>query len=142
MRKIEVDPDSAGVNRLFLNNEPLFQYGPLDQGWWPDGLYTPPSDAAWKYDIEVTKKLGMNMARKHVKVEHPRFYYWADRMGLLVWQDMPSGNFGKGGDEGRANFERELAGQWSSLAIIRRSSCGCRSTRAGDSMTHRGMSIC
>ncbi len=90
MRKTEVKKDEKGVNRLFLNGKPLFQFGPLDQGWWPDGLYTPPCDAALKYDIEVAKKLGMNMCRKHVKVEHARFYYWADKMGLLVWQDIPS----------------------------------------------------
>ena len=74
-----------------LNNKPLFQLGPLDQGLWPDGLYTAPTDAALKYDIEMTKKLGFNMARKHVKVEPDRWYYWCDKLGLLVWQDMPSG---------------------------------------------------
>src|SRR4029079_8711551 len=68
-----------------------FQLGPLDQGWWPDGLYTAPTDAALKSDIETTKKLGFNMARKHVKVEPDRWYYWCDKLGLIVWQDMPSG---------------------------------------------------
>ncbi len=92
MRKIEVAKDDQGVNRLFLNNEPLFQYGPLDQGWWPDGLYTAPTDEALKYDIEITKELGFNMCRKHVKVEPARWYYWCDKLGLLVWQDMPSGD--------------------------------------------------
>ncbi|MCB9857493.1 MAG: hypothetical protein H6818_17565 [Phycisphaerales bacterium] len=91
-RSIEVREDSAGVNRLFLNGEALFQYGPLDQGWWPDGLYTAPSDEALKYDLEITKRLGFNMVRKHVKVEPARWYYWCDKMGLLVWQDMPSGD--------------------------------------------------
>ncbi|RIK75551.1 MAG: beta-galactosidase [Planctomycetota bacterium] len=91
-RKIEFRKDDAGHNRLFLNNKPLFQYGPLDQGWWPDGLYTAPTDEALAYDIEVTKKLGMNMCRKHVKVEPARWYYHCDRLGLLVWQDMPSGD--------------------------------------------------
>ncbi|QEH36736.1 Beta-glucuronidase [Aquisphaera giovannonii] len=94
LRKIEVRRDSQDVLRLFLNNEPLFQYGPLDQGWWPDGLYTAPTDEALKYDIEVTKQLGFNMARKHVKVEPDRWYYWCDKLGLLVWQDMPSGDSG------------------------------------------------
>ena len=70
---------------------PGFQYGTLDQGFWPDGLYTAPTDEALRYDIEVTKKLGFNMARKHVKVEPARWYYWCDRLGLLVWQDMPNG---------------------------------------------------
>jgi hypothetical protein len=92
MRKIEVEKDKEGINRLQLNNEVLFQFGPLDQGWWPDGLYTAPTDEALKYDIEVTKKLGMNMARKHVKVEPDRWYYWCDKLGLMVWQDMPSGD--------------------------------------------------
>lgn len=91
LRKIEVKKDERGVNRLFLNGEVLFQYGPLDQGWWPDGLYTAATDEALKYDIEVTKRLGFNMIRKHVKVEPARWYYWCDKLGVLVWQDMPSG---------------------------------------------------
>jgi hypothetical protein len=107
MRKIEVAKDDQGILRLMLNDEPLFQYGPLDQGWWPDGLYTPPTDEAMKYDVEMTKKFGMNMARKHVKVEPARWYYWCDKLGLLVWQDMPSGSFG-GDDDSRANYRREL----------------------------------
>ena len=92
-----------------LNNKPLFQFGPLDQGWWPDGLYTAPTDEALRYDIEVTKQLGFNMARKHVKVEPARWYYWADRLGLLVWQDMPSTSLrGTRPAESAAQFEREL----------------------------------
>jgi len=92
MRKIAVAKDANGVNRLCLNNEPAFLFGPLDQGWWPDGLYAAPTDEALRYDIEVTKKLGFNMARKHVKVEPQRWYYWCDKLGLLVWQDMPNGD--------------------------------------------------
>ncbi len=115
LRKIGVAKDDAGVNRLFLNNKPLFQLGPLDQGWWPDGLYTAPSDAALKYDLEMTKKLGFNMCRKHVKVEPERWYYWCDKLGLLVWQDMPSGDQYIGPNdpdpirsaESEANFLRE-----------------------------------
>ena len=107
MRKIEIRKDDQGVNRLFLNNHALFQYGPLDQGWWPDGLYTPPSDAALKHDVEMTKKFGMNMARKHVKVELDRWYYWCDKLGLLVWQDMPS-TTAKPGEIDAAAFRREL----------------------------------
>ena len=99
MRKIEVQKDEDGFNRLFLNNKPLFQLGPLDQGWWPDGLYTAPTDAALRYDIEVTKQLGFNMCRKHVKVEPPRWYYWCDKLGLLVWQDMPNGDGHIGRDQ-------------------------------------------
>ncbi|WP_210417964.1 glycoside hydrolase family 2 protein [Bythopirellula goksoeyrii] len=107
LRKIEVRKDDMGINRLFLNNEELFQYGPLDQGWWPDGLYTPPTDEAIKFDIEKTKQFGMNMARKHTKVESARWYYWCDKLGLLVWQDMPSGDADKT-DESKANYRREL----------------------------------
>jgi len=106
MRKIEIKKDEAGINRLFLNNKPLFQYGPLDQGWWPDGLYTAPTDEALKYDIEVLKKLGCNMLRKHVKVEPARLYYWCDKLGLMVWQDMPNGN--NKSDADKKQFEVEL----------------------------------
>jgi len=91
IRTISVQRDQAGVNRLFLNGKALFQYGLLDQGWWPDGLYTAPTDEALASDIETTKRLGFNMIRKHVKVEPARWYYHADRLGVLVWQDMPSG---------------------------------------------------
>lgn len=90
MRKVEMRKDAAGFNRIFLNGAPQFVIGPLDQGWWPDGLYTAPTDEALRFDIEATKKLGYNMARKHVKVEPARWYYWCDKLGLLVWQDMPS----------------------------------------------------
>ena len=75
MREIAIETYSQGARRLYLNNEPLFHIGPLDQGWWPDGLYTAPTDEALKYDIEVTRELGFNMARKHVKVEPARWYY-------------------------------------------------------------------
>jgi len=90
MRKISLG-DVKGSKYMFLNNKPLFHYGTLDQGWWPDGLFTPPSDEAMKYDIEVTKQMGFNMIRKHVKVEPDRWYYHCDKLGVLVWQDMPSG---------------------------------------------------
>ncbi len=90
MRKISLG-DHQGVKYLFLNNEPLFHYGPLDQGWWPDGLHTPPSDAGMRWDIEKTKALGFNAIRKHIKVEPDRWYYHCDQLGVLVWQDMPSG---------------------------------------------------
>ena len=90
MRKISLG-DLNGTKYLFLNNEPLFHYGTLDQGWWPDGLYTPPSDEAMKYDIQLTKDMGFNMIRKHIKVEPDRWYYHCDKLGILVWQDMPSG---------------------------------------------------
>ena len=91
MRKFSLGNDSQGRVRLCLNNQPLFQYGPLDQGYWPDGLYTPPSEAAMRFDLEQIKALGCNMLRKHVKVEPARYYYDCDRLGLIVWQDMPNG---------------------------------------------------
>ncbi len=91
MRKIGLKKDSHGILRIELNNEFLFQYGPLDQGWWPDGLYTAPTDEALRWDIEITKAMGFNMIRKHIKIEPARWYYHCDKMGVLVWQDMPSG---------------------------------------------------
>jgi hypothetical protein len=81
---------------MLLNNEPVFQAGPLDQGFWPDGIYTAPTDDALRFDIETMKRFGFNMVRKHVKVEPARWYYWCDKLGLLVWQDMPSAGAGKG----------------------------------------------
>ena len=94
MRKFSIGRDENDIVRLELNNEPLFQFGPLDQGWWPDGLYTAPTDEALVYDIVKTKDLGFNMIRKHVKVEPARWYYHCDKEGMLVWQDMPSGDMG------------------------------------------------
>lgn len=94
MRKSGIAKDATGIQRMTLNNQFVFQYGPLDQGWWPDGLYTAPTDEALKFDIEKTKALGFNMIRKHVKVEPARWYYHCDKMGMLVWQDMPSGDTG------------------------------------------------
>lgn len=92
MRKVASTRDQNGIVRLQLNNKDLFQFGPLDQGWWPDGLYTAPTDEALKYDLVKTKDFGFNMIRKHVKVEPARWYTHCDRMGILVWQDMPSGD--------------------------------------------------
>lgn len=117
MRKISLGKDDQGVTRLFLNHEPLFMFGPLDQGWWPDGLYTAPTDSALRHDIEMTKQLGFNMARKHVKVEPARWYFWADVKGLLVWQDFPNGDqhIGREGEdlerspESEAQFRQEYA---------------------------------
>ncbi len=123
MRKIEIGKDDKGITRLLLNGKPYFQVGPLDQGFWPDGLYTAPTDAALKFDVEMTKKLGFNMTRKHVKVEPARWYYWCDKLGLLVWQDMPSGDKsvarGKGEitrtPEAAKQFEAELKAMIDSL---------------------------
>ena len=92
MRKFSSRRDADGIVRLELNNKPLFQFGPLDQGWWPDGLYTAPTDEALVYDIQKTKDFGFNMIRKHIKVEPARWYTHCDRLGIIVWQDMPSGD--------------------------------------------------
>ena len=91
MRKVEVKNDKEGIPRIFLNNEPYFEKGVLDQGYWPDGLYTPPCDEAMIYDIQKMKDLGFNMIRKHIKIEPQRWYYHCDRIGMLVWQDMVNG---------------------------------------------------
>lgn len=91
MRKFGLKKDSHGHLRFALNDQPLFLYGPLDQGYFPDGLYTPPSDEAMLFDIEYTKQIGCNMIRKHIKVEPLRWYYHCDRLGMIVWQDMPNG---------------------------------------------------
>jgi len=94
MRKSSLGQDNKGIQRMLLNNKFLFQYGPLDQGWWPDGLYTAPTDEALKFDIQKTKDMGFNMIRKHIKVEPARWYYYCDSIGMMVWQDMPSGDLG------------------------------------------------
>ncbi len=89
-REIKIAKDKKGVPRIMLNGEPIFNFGPLDQGWWPDGLYTAPTEEALLFDIDATKKYGFNTIRKHVKVEPARWYYECDKLGMLVWQDMPS----------------------------------------------------
>lgn len=133
MRKFSVEKDEKGVPRLFLNNRPYFHNGLLDQGYWPDGLYTAPTDEAMIYDIATAKAMGFNMLRKHIKVEPLRWYYHCDRCGMLVWQDMPCGGgrynpliittplvtnihlkdtahwlFGRSSSQGRAQFKAEL----------------------------------
>ena len=133
MRKFSVEKDGEGVPRLFLNNEPYFHNGLLDQGYWPDGLYTAPTDEALCRDILTAKESGFNMLRKHIKVEPLRWYYHCDRLGMLVWQDMPNGGgryspavvtmplmsglhlrdnaygiFGRGDEGGRLEFQNEL----------------------------------
>ena len=91
VRKFSLEKDGPDDLRLCLNHQPLFQFGPLDQGYWPDGLYTPPSPEALRFDLEMIKDLGCNMLRKHIKIEPACFYYECDRLGLIVWQDMPNG---------------------------------------------------
>jgi beta-galactosidase/beta-glucuronidase len=127
MRKISMAPDKNGIQRMLLNNEFVFQYGPLDQGWWPDGLYTAPTDEALKWDIEQTKQMGFNMIRKHVKVEPARWYHYCDQLGILVWQDMPSGDlgnqwesrpgvFGRASDKERtAESEKAYRTEWDAI---------------------------
>jgi beta-galactosidase/beta-glucuronidase len=135
MREFSLARDGNGRLCLSLNGQIQFQYGPLDQGYWPDGLYTAPTDEALRYDVEVCKQLGFNMVRKHIKVEAARYYHHCDRLGLIVWQDMPSGGrpvgsvlsflaivvgirlpdgrfgrwrFGRGDQTSRENYRREL----------------------------------
>ncbi len=114
LREITLGKDRQGFNRLLLNGEPLFQFGPLDQGWWPDGLYTAPTDAALRSDLETIKALGMNMLRKHVKIEPDRLYYWCDKLGLLVWQDMPSALFKRDAQapDALAARDAQFEGEW------------------------------
>ena len=126
MRKISLGIDH-GVKKMFLNNKFLFETGPLDQGFWPDGIYTPPTEGAMKADIQSMKAYGFNMVRKHIKVEPARWYYWTDKLGLLVWQDMPSpDSYLPGGvtppPVDKPEFEKELRylvqTRWNSPSII------------------------
>ena len=112
MRKISVAKDESGFPQLMLNNQRLFQLGPLDQGYWPDGIYTAPTDDALRNDIEVMKRLGFNMCRKHVKIEPERWYYWCDKLGLLVWQDMPNGDRAAGAKEKEIQRKPESSAQF------------------------------
>ena len=125
MRKISLGKDEQGRQRIFLNNKFLFQVGLLDQGYWPDGIYTAPTDDALKYDIEIAKKLGFNLLRKHAKVEPDRWYYWTDKLGMLVWQDMPQAFAGRDGtltDEAKAQWltewKREIAAFYNHPSIV------------------------
>ncbi len=106
MRSTNLMRDQRSFTRIALNGQVVFPLGPLDQGWWPDGLYTAPSDAALRFDVEMTKALGFTMTRKHIKVEPARWYYHADRLGLPIWQDMPSG--WNDSPEAQRHFESEL----------------------------------
>lgn len=90
MREVSLFVKNKNTKLMALNGQPLFQFGPLDQGWWPDGLYTAPTDEALRYDVQKTKDFGFNMIRKHIKVEPSRWFYHCDQIGMMVWQDMPS----------------------------------------------------
>jgi beta-galactosidase/beta-glucuronidase len=123
MRKIALGKDDKGVTRMMLNGKPVFQVGPLDQGFWPDGLYTAPTDEALRFDVAETRRLGFNTTRKHLKVEPDRWYYWCDKLGLMVWQDMPSINsYGGKQPIDKPQFKTELlsmvTNQWNHPAII------------------------
>lgn len=107
MRKIAIQKDEKGVDRIFLNNHAYFNLGTLDQGFWPDGLYTAPTDNALKFDIEAIKAMGFNTIRKHIKIEPARWYYHADKLGILVWQDFVNPNQGLP-DGAKAEYELEL----------------------------------
>jgi hypothetical protein len=125
MRKIAISVVN-GVPQMYLNNRAYFEMGPLDQGFWPDGIYTAPTDAALAYDLQQEKALGFNMVRKHIKVERQRWYYWADKLGLLVWQDMPSCNSYTGNptpppvdaNQFITELTRMVQTHWNSPAII------------------------
>jgi len=112
MRKISVFPNKSGVLLLMLNNEPLFQLGILDPGYWPDGLYTAPTDEALRSDIEAMKQLGFNLCHKCEKVEPERWYYWCDKLGLLVWQDMPGGDRNPSSSRSEIQRRPQSAGQF------------------------------
>ncbi|MGW1678078.1 glycoside hydrolase family 2 protein [Saccharopolyspora sp. NPDC002376] len=127
LRTVELLPDAQGRPRMALNGKIVFQHGPLDQGFWPDGIYTAPTDEALRFDLEATKELGFNMVRKHVKVEPARWYFWADRLGLLVWQDMPSlpidladppGSNPAPTEQERANYRTELTAMIDQLRSV------------------------
>lgn len=106
MRKISLNPE-PGLKKILLNNEFVFQMGLLDQGFWPDGIYTAPTDDALRWDVKMIKEFGYNMVRKHVKIEPARWYYWCDSLGLLVWQDMPH-TFQQHTEQSKLQFEHEL----------------------------------
>lgn len=120
MRKVEVAKDEKGVNRIMLNGKPVFEVGMLDQGFWPDGLYTAPTEEAMRFDIEQQKKLGFNLIRKHVKVEPATWYYWTDKLGMLVWQDMPSANnkTDKSKEQYEAELKRLIETHWNHPSIV------------------------
>ena len=127
MRSIKAKKDKSlnKYKRMALNGKNLFQYGPLDQGWWPDGLYTAPCDEALKFDIVKTKEMGYNMIRKHIKVEPARWYYWCDVLGMMVWQDMPSiGDYAKVQLPSRdLDIQKAVKNTWSQDSLLGGTEC-------------------
>jgi len=123
MRKIALGKDQNGITRMMLNGKFVFQVGPLDQGFWPDGIYTAPTDEALRFDVAEMRRLGFNCVRKHIKVEPDRWYYWCDKLGLMVWQDMPSVN-SYGGNQPidkpqfKTELERLVGNHWNHPSII------------------------
>jgi hypothetical protein len=112
IRKISIGKTADGFTRMLLNDKFIYQNGPLDQGFWPDGIYTPPTEEAMVYDLRMIKNMGFNMLRKHVKVENRIFYSWCDKLGILVWQDMPSGDESIGSDQPDINKSKEATEQY------------------------------
>ena len=125
MREISICRNKGYNKRMALNGEQLFHFGPLDQGWWPDGLYTAPTDEALRYDIIKTKEWGFNMIRKHIKVEPARWYYYADVEGIMVWQDMPCiGDYCKGVIDSRSpEIAAGQRNQWSRDSFLGGTDC-------------------
>ena len=147
LRTIGTVRDAKGRPRIALNGRITFLHGPLDQGYWPDGIYTAPTDDALRFDLERIKALGFNFVRKHGKVEPARWYYWADKLGLMVWQDMPSLDVSLDipnrpapdpAPKRRRISRRNSRRWWINCAASLRSSDGCPSTRAGASSTPPG----
>ena len=128
MRDLAVRRDAKGNTRLMFNGKPLMLAGALDQGFWPDGIYTAPTDAALRFDVEAAKRLGLNAIRKHIKIEPARYYYWCDKLGLLVLQDMPAGYAGDpftdsvtdpaGAQQNESEMRRLIQGNWNHPSII------------------------
>lgn len=123
MREVGTATGADGKLHMTLNGKILFNMSTLDQGYWPDGIYTAPTDEALRFDLAEHKRLGFNTIRKHIKVEPDRWYYWADRLGLMVWQDMPSTRTGTPPEDARQEFERQLHeivaehASWTSITV-------------------------